>query len=126
MKIRQILEDARVFARSEDWTGGIARAQLALSTAQSDDERNACQLEIERLEEGERAWRAEIESRRASYLKRELTTDGGPERTGAGIPRSNARPPARERALFSFSHRARVATRNGDVATRNGNVMAET
>ncbi len=94
MDVRQILEDARTFVRSGDWTGGIARAKLALSTARTDDERNACQLEIERLREGERAWREEIESRRARYLKRELATDGGFEPSGPGMVVAPAGEPA--------------------------------
>ncbi|WP_394840706.1 hypothetical protein LZC95_26985 [Pendulispora brunnea] len=96
MTVREILEDARAFARSGDWTGAIARAKLALSSARAEDERNTCQLEFEHLQEGERAWRAEIEARRASYLKRELGVDRpiAKDRTVIEVPTMAAEPVA--------------------------------
>jgi hypothetical protein len=69
--VRNLLEEAAVFARAGDMTAAVARARDAVRASNDDASRDEATLALARFEAAERAWRSEIDAR----FERERTLD---------------------------------------------------
>jgi hypothetical protein len=71
LDIRNRLEEAAVFARAGDLTSAVAHARVAVRDASDSDSRAEASLALERFETRERAWRAEVDARMATFIENE-------------------------------------------------------
>jgi len=71
LDIRDRLEEAAAFARAGDITSAVAHARVAVRDASDGACRAEASLALERFESRERAWRAEVEARMATFIENE-------------------------------------------------------
>jgi hypothetical protein len=69
--IRNQLEEAAGFARAGDITSAVAHARAAVHNSSDETSRAEARLALERFEENERAWRAEVAARETEFVHHE-------------------------------------------------------
>jgi len=81
-RVLEMLEEAAVFERADDFDGAIARVRDAVQVAGEDaDARTEVALALGRIHAREREWREELDRREASFFERERA-EAGPSPPG--------------------------------------------